>query len=119
VVDDDPAVVRGLVRMLRADHDVETVPSAREALTLLSGKADFTLILCDLMMPEFSGADLHRALRAKKPELAERMIFLTGGAFTPECAQFLETVTNPVLHKPFDAKSLREAIATRAPDRDP
>ena len=37
---------------------------------------------------------------------AERFIFLTGGAFTPEAQGLLEQVERPVLDKPIDQSRL-------------
>jgi CheY-like chemotaxis protein len=45
------------------------------------------------------------------PEQAQRVVFLTGGAFTPAAREFLDTVPNPIVEKPFDPKSLRAIIA--------
>ena len=44
------------------------------------------------------------------PDLAERAVFLTGGAFTPAAREFLARVTNEHLEKPFDPDRLREAV---------
>jgi hypothetical protein len=41
---------------------------------------------------------------------AERMVFMTGGAFTAQARQFLDVVRNPRVEKPFDFPSLRALI---------
>ncbi len=74
---------------------------------------DFDLILCDLMMPGFSGMDVHGALARLGPEHVQRMVFVTGGAYTTEGAAFLATVTNPHLDKPFNAEQLRRLVESR------
>jgi hypothetical protein len=51
------------------------------------------------------------------PELAERMIFVTGGAFTPAGRQFLDGVPNLRLEKPFTVQGLRD-IVRRVMGRD-
>jgi CheY-like chemotaxis protein len=68
------------------------------------------LILCDLMMPQMTGMQLHAALVEKAPTQAERMVFLTGGAFTPGARAFLEAVPNEYLEKPFDREQLRALV---------
>jgi CheY-like chemotaxis protein len=68
------------------------------------------VILCDLMMPRMSGMELYAEVLKISPEQAERMIFMTGGAFTPRAREFLDTTTNPRVDKPFDAASLRAAV---------
>jgi CheY-like chemotaxis protein len=111
VVDDDPLVSAALRRTLTRDHEVEVVVSSRRALELLtSAGGGFDLILCDLMMPEMTGMELHAQLSTAAPETARRMVFVTGGAYTPAAMSFLERVPNPRLEKPFDPEKLRERV---------
>jgi PAS domain S-box-containing protein len=100
VVDDEPIVSRTLKRFLEAEHDVVTAANGRQALDALDGDR-FDAILCDLMMPEMTGMDVHAALVERDPALADRMIFMTGGAFTARARDFLDRVRNPRLEKPF------------------
>ena len=111
VVDDEPLVGSVLERTLRAEHDVEVVTTARAALQRIEGGARFDAIVSDLLMPDMSGMDLHAALAAAHPELAARMIFLTGGAFTPAARAFLEREPVVCLEKPFELATLRAALA--------
>jgi len=111
VVDDDPLVSSALRRTLARDHEVEVVVSSRRALELLtSPQGGFDVILCDLMMPEMTGMELHAQLVAASPDLARRMVFITGGAYTPAAREFLERVDNPRVEKPFDPEKLREQV---------
>ena len=71
----------------------------------------FDVVLCDLMMPELSGMDFYARLQQAWPSMAERVIFLTGGAVSTRAAQFLDRVPNPRLDKPFDPTVLRRAVA--------
>jgi hypothetical protein len=57
-----------------------------------------------------TGAELHAALVERRPELAERMIFVTGGAFSHASQVFLEGISNPCFEKPCDLTKLRGAI---------
>jgi flagellar L-ring protein precursor FlgH len=41
------------------------------------------VILCDLIMPVVTGMDLYDELRRTRPALAARVVFMTGGTFTP------------------------------------
>ena len=65
------------------------------------------MILCDLMMPELTGMDLHAELEKIAPDQASRMVFMTGGAFTPRAREFLERVPNARVEKPIDFQNLR------------
>ncbi|WP_242343135.1 hybrid sensor histidine kinase/response regulator [Anaeromyxobacter terrae] len=111
VVDDEPLVATVLQRTLQADHDVVVAGRAREALERLGRGERFDAILCDLLMPEMSGMDLHRALVAAHDPHAGRMLFLTGGAFTTSARVFLDGSGVDCLEKPFELETLRAALA--------
>ncbi|MFY0584082.1 response regulator [Cystobacter fuscus] len=79
----------------------------------------FDVILCDVMMPEMSGVELHQQLAQHLPALADQLIFLSGGAFTPKAREFLARVDNRRVDKPFSARELRDmvqSVLARAPD---
>jgi CheY-like chemotaxis protein len=109
LVEDDPLVARAVRRTLGSEHDVTCVEGGRAALAALDG-AEFDVILCDLMMPEMTGIDLHAALSQKRPEAAARMVFLSGGAFSEEARAFLSRVQNPQIDKPFEPSHLRDVV---------
>jgi signal transduction histidine kinase len=109
-VDDDLQLLRTVARVLGRDHEVVQVGGGREALALLSGAETFDAILCDLMMPDMTGMELHAELSRRAPEKAAAMIFLTGGTFTAEAQDFLEGVSNPRLSKPFDLTEMRRVV---------
>lgn len=109
VVDDEPAIGVIMTRVLRG-YDVTSVTSAKAALDLIDSGAAFHVILSDLMMPEMSGMDLYQELLARDTRWAERMVFITGGAFTPAAGEFLERVPNERLDKPFEPAAVRALV---------
>jgi signal transduction histidine kinase len=109
-VDDDPLGARVLVRVLGKDHDVTALCDARLALERVAGGERFDVILCDLMMPDMTGMELCEKLGEVAPEQAERMVFITGGAFTPDAKAFLDRVRNQRVEKPFGAAVLRALV---------
>jgi signal transduction histidine kinase len=111
VIDDDASVAIVVSRLLEASHDVFPFASVREALDEIRAGA-FDVILCDLMMPDLTGMDLHAELSRSAPELVPRMAFMTAGAFTPRAREFLERVSNPRLEKPFARDELLAVVAT-------
>jgi len=89
---------------------VIVVTRAREALARIAAGERFDVILCDVMMPELTGMDFHALLREARPDLADQIIFLSGGAFTPRAREFFERVPNPRIDKPIDAAKLRSLV---------
>ena len=102
VVDDEELVLRSVRRILSQEHDVLAMISAADALALCAGGEKFDLILCDLMMPDMTGKGLaSRSSLLVAPEQADRMIFITGGAFTEKARAFLSETPKEHLEKPF------------------
>jgi CheY-like chemotaxis protein len=110
VVDDEIFVLRVVERILSQEHDVVLLANAQEALALCASGEKFDLIISDLMMPNMTGMDLHRELLLIVPEQANKMIFLTGGAFTTKARQFLAETPKEHLDKPFDHANLRAIV---------
>jgi len=113
VIDDDLMFSTSLRRLLAGQHTVTVLNSGREALALLRSGETFDAILCDLMMPELTGAELHAALAADNQEIADRIIFITGGAFSPASQKFLESISNLCFEKPCNISDLRNAVRRR------
>jgi CheY-like chemotaxis protein len=100
-----------IARILAGQHDLVTAGSGLEAQAILLHDQSFDVILCDLMMPEMTGMDLHKWLATHHPLLAERVIFMTGGAFTPKASDYVARVGNVRLEKPFQAVQLQQLIS--------
>jgi CheY-like chemotaxis protein len=112
LIADDQHVTRMIGRAL-CDFDVTVVNESQDALGILAVES-FDVILCDLMMPNITGIDLHRELTRAHPAQAQRMIFLTGGSFSAEADDFLTKVQNPWLQKPFATEALQRACRQMA-----
>ncbi len=110
VVDDEPPIANTLRELLGVEHEVTTATSARECIGLIRSGADFEVIFCDLMMPGTSGVELYEQLRAERPGIERKMVFMTGGTFTLRAAEFLASVDNRRVEKPFSL-GLVERIA--------
>jgi len=76
----------------------------RQALRLIEGGEELDLVMCDLMMPDMTGMDLHAELAARVPEMA--MVFIPCGAFTQQAREFLEAHKAPSVEKPLWKDSL-------------
>ncbi|MGC4087078.1 MAG: response regulator [Polyangiaceae bacterium] len=110
VIDDEELVRATLQRLLSPPHALTNAASAQQALGLIEAGQRFDVILCDLMMPGMSGIDLHHALAKTCSDQARRMVFMTGGNFTSSGSDFLDTVANARLAKPFLPVEVRELV---------
>lgn len=110
VVDDDVMLSAAMRRALCPEHELVTESNAAEALKRLKQGEQFDLIMCDLMMPGMSGMDFYTEFSRVDPDLAKRVVFMTGGAFTARAQDFLRRVPNARIEKPFELRSLRDLV---------
>ncbi|WAS86371.1 MULTISPECIES: ATP-binding protein [unclassified Corallococcus] len=100
IVDDEPRLAQSMRLLLEPGHEVVTVTRGEDALEKVAAGASFDVVLCDLQMPGMDGIAVYRRLQQQAPELAARVVFISGGASSPEARAFLETVAQRVLEKP-------------------
>ena len=116
VVDDEEPVRSALRRLLELRYAVELASGVDDALARVQLRA-YDVVLCDVMMPAGGGERFYRTLLGFAPELARRVVFLTGGAVTEAARQFLRTQPQPVLSKPLDLAELAEVAERLRPAR--
>jgi PAS domain S-box-containing protein len=107
LVDDEPNVAHTIERLLRRDYDITVALCGQEAIDHITNGARFDAIVSDVMMPNMTGIELFEELRRMAPDQAQRLIFLSGGAFTAATRERLEEIGAPQLEKPITAKELR------------
>jgi CheY-like chemotaxis protein len=122
VVDDEPAIVQYVVRVL-APAGYETV-SAHDGPSALAAAASgpFDLLLTDLAMPGMSGDELARLLRAEHPDLP--ILYFTGFSDRLFVDRQRLWAREAFLDKPVTSQGLLEAVSlalfghTHGPVRD-
>jgi CheY-like chemotaxis protein len=72
----------------------------------------FDVVFCDISMPHMTGIQLYEAVRQLDPAQVERFVFLSGDMSRPEIEQFLASVSNERIEKPFSIQNIR-GIARR------
>jgi signal transduction histidine kinase/CheY-like chemotaxis protein len=115
-VDDDDVVRRATQRTLSRAFDVVLASSVEQALQMLANES-VDVIICDVMMPDGGGEALYSKLRAARSNMAQRMLFLTGGVSASHARDFLATQPQPVLTKPLELARLLKAVAELGPPR--
>ena len=115
VIDDEPLIAKVLGRMLGETRDVTIAFSGKQALDVIEDLTDqgmsFDVILCDLMMPDITGMGVYAELTQRSPELARKMVFMTGGAFTEAAADFLQRIRPLQIAKPFRRAEVEDVVA--------
>lgn len=110
IVDDEAMLLSAYRRWLDGVYHVHTALNGREAIALLEQDAHWDAILCDIMMPEIDGVGVYEWVAAHRPEMIDRLLFCTGGAFTSRSLAFTERLGDRVLQKPVALPQLRDAI---------
>ncbi|HEY3595368.1 MAG TPA: response regulator [Polyangiaceae bacterium] len=110
VIDDEPLLGDVLRRLFAAEHHVVADTEARVALRRMTDGERFDVVFCDLIMPVMTGYELHAELRRLAPTEADKIVFMTGGAFTPAAREFLASVPNARIEKPFDLTKVRALV---------
>lgn len=102
VADDESPIRQALTRFLeRSGHIVVAVDSGSSALEAV-GHHVFDAIFLDIRMPDISGQDVFEQWQNERPELARRVVFLTGDIVSEDLQQFLSGTGRPFIAKPFD-----------------
>jgi CheY-like chemotaxis protein len=110
LVDDEPLVAQTMERLLRRDYDVTVARTGQEAIDRIASGLRFDAIVSDVMMPNMSGIELIEELLRIAPDQARRLIFLSGGAFTPQTRDRIDQFGAPQLEKPVTANELRACV---------
>ena len=111
VIDDEPEVATVIAEILQVDgHQVDIAHSGKQALQAIA-RTDFDVLLCDLRMPHLDGPGLFRRLEKERPELRDRMGFLTGDTLGRRAREFLRTAGCPFIEKPVMTEEVRELMS--------
>ena len=106
LVEDDPRVRAATVGALEdLDYQPVACASGAEAIELFDAQP-FDLVVSDVVMPEMTGPELIRILKARKPEIA--VLFVTGYVGEGESE---DLVGYELLRKPFTVGALAASVA--------
>jgi DNA-binding NtrC family response regulator len=106
-------VWRDVEMYLNNKHDLIVIQRASEAIALFERGETFDVVFSDLVMPDVSGPELYATVAERWPHQAERMVFMTGGAFTPQTIEFVEHSSVPMLSKPCSAADMDALVRSR------
>jgi DNA-binding response OmpR family regulator len=115
VVEDEPAIGSMCQRVLgREGFEVDIAVNGTLAQEMID-KKQYCICLIDIRTPKMNGVELYQWLREKYPQMANRVIFTTGGVIDEKTIPFIEQSGRPFLPKPFTPGELtaivKEAVA--------
>ena len=114
IIDDEPGIRMALRRWFeRQQYAVSEAADGQAALSQLEqASVPPDVIICDLHLPQLSGAELIRHLAIHAPAVAARVVLTTGDDVTDAEPGSILCEHPHVLQKPFDFAALRTIIAT-------
>jgi DNA-binding NarL/FixJ family response regulator len=116
VVDDDPVFSRAVRRALRP-HDVKSASTASEAEIILLDPGYLPdLVICNVFLPGANGNALHARIAERRPDVARRFVFVTGGVLGKSEADYLKNSGCVTMPKPLDPEILLEGLDWASPD---
>ena len=110
IVDDEVDIVDLLRDVLTNEgYVVDAAPSAEDALRLIHENIYDAAIL-DFNLPDMDGVMLHRQIRQKDPDLANRSIFMSGLVQSDTNLGYYAAQGAGFLSKPFDIEDVLAAV---------
>ena len=110
IVDDD-ATLADLTRMILEENGylVDIASDGVQGIKkILAG--DYSVILCDMVMPNLAGDMFYAAVERVRPHLCRRFLFMTGHGGDRKIDEFIRKVRGLILWKPFQSHLLMESI---------
>ncbi|MBI5235625.1 MAG: response regulator [Deltaproteobacteria bacterium] len=110
IVDDEDGLVRSITEAISGKvAEIDTAEDGKTALDIIRDK-DYDIFIFDIKMPGMSGMELYRKVKALKPYLAERVIFMTGDTENEATSAFLKLSGCGYLSKPFTIRKLLDKM---------
>ena len=113
-IDDDAENLRTFKRLFRKEYDILLAESGEEGLRILQEHAPIPIIITDQRMPEMTGIELVRRLKAQG--FALPIVMITGHADVPLAVEAMKAGVADFIEKPFDDEALLSAIRTALAD---
>jgi CheY-like chemotaxis protein len=113
LIEDEPAVMSYVQAALeRSGYPVVCCDSGVEALRLLES-GSFLGVVSDMRTPGgVDGGQVHAWLVQHRPDLASRVVFITGDIANEETVATLRHTGAPCVEKPFRVQQLIDVIAS-------
>lgn len=110
VEDEDP--LRGLIAeaVRHLGHQVVEATTGQEALDRLQQRS-YDVVMLDLRLPDVQGQAVWQQALAPDPQLAARVVFMTGDIMSAGTQSFLDETGRPFLQKPFTIEQVGRVVS--------
>jgi two-component system NtrC family sensor kinase len=120
VVEDESAIREFVTHFMASMGSVvDSAANGQEAVALLAGGSAYELVISDFQMPDRDGRELYEWIRASRPALLRRLIYITGDSMNPGTRAFLDATGMPYLLKPVVASVLAAEVHRTLAAREP
>ena len=110
LIDDDVPMINLLSKFFVIEGcEVGKALDGKSALEKI-GATPFDFIICDVRMQGMDGITFYQTLKERKSSYLKKIIFITGDATSDEIQEFLNSIENPLLKKPFGLYEIKEVI---------
>ena len=110
LLDDDLALADSTRMILEKNgYEVNTAADGVQGIKKILA-SDYSIILCDMVMPNLAGDMFYTAVERVKPHLCKRFLFMTGHGGDRKIDEFIRKVRGLILWKPFQSHILMESI---------
>jgi two-component system, cell cycle sensor histidine kinase and response regulator CckA len=109
---DDDVVLSNMTRLILMEngYDVELASDGVQGIKMIMSGTDYSVILCDMVMPNLAGDMFYMAVERAKPHMCKRFLFMTGHQGDRKIDEFVRKVRGLMLWKPFQTHVLLESI---------
>jgi two-component system chemotaxis response regulator CheY len=101
-------IITNVLRQLGYEHILEAEDGTKALQILETEKVDF--VITDWNMPQMSGLDLLKAIRASEDKKHIPVLMVTAEAMQENIIKAAQAGVNNYIIKPFDAKTLSDKI---------
>jgi CheY-like chemotaxis protein len=110
LIDDDLPIINLLSRFFVLEGcKVEKALDGKSALEKMDA-TPFDFITCDVRKTGMDGVTFYQELKQKKSPYLNKIIFVTGDTTSHQIQEFLTSIENPLLRKPFELHDIREVV---------
>lgn len=110
IIDDEQLLLDLLTHLLsKIGYEADQALDSREAAGKLEDQK-YDAIFLDMKMPLMDGKELYFKIQERFPDMAKRVVFITGDIANPETVSFLEETGNLFIQKPFTIKEVKNLL---------